>query len=301
MSVVPADPAEAFLAALVEDYCDEWLWRPAMWWRWMPAESSMHVGRRIAREVLAPIPLPTELLARTFAMRQRRAWLGGDGMWPELSDAIRDLYLEELETLESVLVDRPFLLGGHPSLVDFGFFGPMFRHFACDPDSGRVMRASAPRVHAWVERLWACRAADLPARPAFESLAAPAFRALLGRIGRRYLPYLRRNAEALRDGERRFDLTLDLGTLRGVRTHRFRVACRNVLREAYLALPADARMRVDASLAAHGGLDPLIEPGPIPSGLPEPLVLPIPAGARVSVAALLRRALASSLGREPSA
>jgi glutathione S-transferase len=35
----PDDPALAFLALLIEDYGDEWLWRPAMWWRWVPRAS----------------------------------------------------------------------------------------------------------------------------------------------------------------------------------------------------------------------------------------------------------------------
>jgi len=176
--VMPPAPADAFLAALIEDYCDEWLWRPAMWWRWMPEESRRFVGRRIAREVLGPIPLPTELVARAFAARQERAWLTGDGMHAGVSQAIRDMYREELATLDALLADRPFLLGAHPSLVDFGYFGPMFRHFFCDPDPARVMRAEAPRVHAWVERLWAARAADLPGTPRFERIQGPVFDAI---------------------------------------------------------------------------------------------------------------------------
>lgn len=299
-SVTPAMPADAFLAALIEDYCDEWLWRPAMWWRWVPETSRRFVGRRIAREVLGPIPLPTELCARTFAARQRQAWLEGDGMHPGISAAIRDMYREELATLDALLADRPFLLGAHPSLVDFGYFGPMFRHFACDPDPLRVMQAEAPRVHAWVERLWAARAEGVPETPRFQPIRGPAFDALLGRIARRYLPYLRRNAEALRDGERRFDLTLDFGTLRGVRTHRFRVACRNALRRAYAALAPHARDEVQRTLAPHGGLGDLVDGATIRSGLDEPLVLPIYPPPRTSLPDLARRLLASSFGREPS-
>ena len=32
--VIPTDPLQAFFSRLVEDYADEWLWRPAMHYRW---------------------------------------------------------------------------------------------------------------------------------------------------------------------------------------------------------------------------------------------------------------------------
>ncbi|MEP3301289.1 MAG: glutathione S-transferase N-terminal domain-containing protein, partial [Roseibium sp.] len=40
--VIPEDPVVAFLAFLIEDYADEWLWRPAMYFRWWyPDDRSM--------------------------------------------------------------------------------------------------------------------------------------------------------------------------------------------------------------------------------------------------------------------
>ena len=32
--VIPRDPLQAFASRLVEDYAEEWLWRPAMHYRW---------------------------------------------------------------------------------------------------------------------------------------------------------------------------------------------------------------------------------------------------------------------------
>ncbi len=75
--VIPADPVLRFLANLIEDYADEWLWRPAMWWRWMPKDSRFNLGHRIAREVLGGPPGPVWLKATFFAWRQRRTWLWG--------------------------------------------------------------------------------------------------------------------------------------------------------------------------------------------------------------------------------
>ena len=33
-SVIPRDPVTAFFSQLLEDYADEWLWRPGMHYRW---------------------------------------------------------------------------------------------------------------------------------------------------------------------------------------------------------------------------------------------------------------------------
>src|SRR4051812_13877580 len=42
--IYPEDPATRFMSLLVEDYADEWMWRPAMYYRWQFADS--HILRR---------------------------------------------------------------------------------------------------------------------------------------------------------------------------------------------------------------------------------------------------------------
>ena len=32
--VIPEDPVQRYVALLIEDFADEWLWRPAMYYRW---------------------------------------------------------------------------------------------------------------------------------------------------------------------------------------------------------------------------------------------------------------------------
>lgn len=96
--VLPDDPALRFVALLLEDYGDEWLRRPAMWWRWMPPVSPVTVGRRIALGIGAPRPL-VPLLGAWFARRQRREWLWGDGMTRDNEGAVRDMLQREFEFL----------------------------------------------------------------------------------------------------------------------------------------------------------------------------------------------------------
>lgn len=296
--VVPADPAQAFLEALVEDYCDEWLWRPAMWWRWVPETSRLHVGRRIAAEVLGSIPLPTELKARAFALRQHHAWLEGDGMGPETADAVRDLYLDELRSLETILGGRPFLGGPSPSVLDYGYFGPMFRHFACDPDPAIVMRETAPEVYAWVGRLWAARASRSLAPAVHAPPVGPGFDAIFERVCRVYLPYVRENARALRAGVRRFDFAAGPFRFRGLRTNAHRAACRTALRAAHASLDANAREAVRLRLAPHGGLGALLDEDLRCAAEPPALVLPLAPKPRLSLREVAELLLGDTFGTQ---
>ncbi len=296
--VVPVDPVEAFIGALVEDYCDEWLWRPAMWWRWVPETTRRHLGRRIAREVLHDLPVPAELLARIFARRQHVAWLSGDGMSKDASRAVRDAYLVELRSLEAILAERPFLGGERPSIVDIGFMGPMFRHFACDPDPAIVMRREAPRVWAWVARMWAARASELDAGASHAPPTGRGFDELLGRVCQIYLPYLRANARALSAGESRFDFEAGPFRFEGTRTNAHRAWCRSVLRERFAALESRHQLAVVERLRPHGGIGALVDEDLRCPAQSPPLELPLAPREHSSVREVVGLWLGDSFGTQ---
>ena len=50
--MIPRDPVQRFLSLLVEDYADEWLWRPAMHYRWSYAPDRYLAGTRLAEEII---------------------------------------------------------------------------------------------------------------------------------------------------------------------------------------------------------------------------------------------------------
>lgn len=272
-ALTPADPALAFVAALIEDYGDEWLWRPAMWWRWEPVPTRLALGRRIADIVNLP-GLHKGAFARYFAHRQRRTWLWDDGVHRGNADAVRDLYRQELATLQAVLSEQPYLLGDRPCAADFGYFASMFRHFGNDPDPAEVMRREAPDVYEWLARLWNGGARRFGETAQWQWPDAPLWDALWARIAKDYLPYLHANACAYRDGRKRFDSTGMSFSLQGTVTHRYRVWCRQELQRRYAALDADDRARVDALFAPHGGLKALHADGVIDAGMDDHFVLP---------------------------
>jgi len=272
-SITPDDPALAFFALLLEDYADEWLWRPAMWWRWVPIVSRRAVGYRIASEMITR--RGARIAGWYFGRRQLREWVWGDGVNRANSDAVRDMLLREFELLEPLLQSRPFLLGSHPSIADFGYFGPMFRHFGNDPDPAEVMRRLAPNTYEWVARLWNAHQHDLPEQPQWRWPEEDYWRPLLRRIARDYLPYLHQNALAHRRGAPRFDFVGDSLQFPGTRTTTYRVWCREQLQSAWFTLEDGQRQRLQSLFGEHGGLGALEADGTISSGLSDTFQLPL--------------------------
>lgn len=263
-AVLPPDPEQAFFARLLEDYADEWLWRPALHYRWSFDPDRRILGERIAREVV-DLPLPWRLRARAVARRQRRVYVRGDGVRPATREHVEGIYLDTLRRLEDVLVERPFLLGERPCLADFGFFASMFRHFSLDPTPARIMRDVAPRVYAWVARLWAAR---WPEHKADWPVGIPAaWGPILDDVATGYLPYLFANAVAWAEGQRRFDWEVQGVRYRATPVVQYRVWCRERLQDHYAALPEDGQRRVRARLEMLGAFAPLFAGGRIPSRL----------------------------------
>ncbi len=254
-AVIPRDPLQAFVSRLVEDYADEWLWRPAMHYRWSYRPDARLLSHRIVTELLPDVPAPEWLKRWAIRRRQFGGYVRGDGVTRRTRAHVEDIYLRTLASLEAMVATRPFLLGDVPTLADFGFFASMFRHFGLDPTASALMRTRAPGVYAWVARVWNARASTrrgalLPGVPADW---AP----VLDDIGAAYLPYLCANADAWQARRRRFDVVVQ-GTGYGrVPTSRYRVWCLERLRQHYEALPAGAADAARALLDRHGCWEPL--------------------------------------------
>ncbi len=264
-AIISADPYQAFFMRLLEDYADEWLWRPAMHYRWSYREDRTLLGSRIANEVAFDVPLPHFVLRNFFRLRQFAIYVWGDGVRRDTRAHVESIYLGTLDRLTDLLIDHPFLFGERPSLADFGFFASMFRHFATDPTPARIMRKRAPLVYEWVARLWAARAssADGPFVPA--GTLPNAIGPLLRDIGRDYLPYLAVNAEAYSMNARRFDHPVGGVVYRHQRTDRYRVWCRERLHEHFKALPDEVQTRAEETLREHGCQESVWRDEPIAS------------------------------------
>jgi glutathione S-transferase len=253
--VIPADPLQAFFSRLVEDYGDEWLWRPAMHYRWYYTADALLLSRKLVDELTADVRLPAPLKRLLIRTRQRRLFTRGDGVNRQTREHVESIYLRTLVQLRASFETRAFLLGDLPTLGDFGLFGSMFRHFGMDPTASTLMRETAPEVYEWVARVWNARASRT--RGEVVTGIPDDWGPLLDEIGSAYLPHLCANAEAWKQGRRRFDVEIQGVAYRRLRTARYRVWCLEQLRDHYTALPEPARDEARALLERHGCWEPL--------------------------------------------
>ncbi len=255
--VVPDNPVLGFVSHLLEDYAEEWLWRPAMHYRWSYEADRLHLARKIVDELMPDVPLPAALKRAFIRRRQHVEYVKRDGVdartWPH----VESIYLNTLARLEAVFASRPYLLGERPTLGDFGFFASMFRHFSQDPTASALMRLRAPGVFAWQARLWNARASSIRGGELAE-LPADLY-PILDDAGSGYLPYLNDNARAWQEGRERFDPVIQGVQYRAVPVSQYRVWCLEQLQQRAREVPEAQQAELRALLEARGCWQPLFE------------------------------------------
>lgn len=249
--ILPDDPVVAFIAKLMEDYADEWLWRSAMHYRWSYRYSRELISNILVDEISTPVSLPRFIVRRMIRRRQIKYFTKRDGVTTATWDHVEQGYFNALDGMSRILETRPYLLGTRPSLADFGFMAPMFRHFSQDPDPEEIMRTRAPLVYEWVARMWAAR--QVP-DGSFVSKITEEVTPMLKEICETHLQQLASNADAYKIGQSRFELTVQGCMYTDMPISRYRVYCLERLREHYQALD-------DAGQAAVKKLLPYPEAG----------------------------------------
>ena len=261
-ALMPSDPVQAFVAHLIEDWADEWWWRPAMHYRWHYTEGARFASWHLATELMGSVPLPVWLKGLLLRRRQRRGYTVGDGLTGQNIPAVEASVKRLFAQLQGIFSVRPYLLGSRPSLADIGLSGPFFRHFALDPVPLEILRQTAPAVLEWVGRLWNSRPEDL--RGEWCSTLPDDLLPILSDIGAEYLPYLSANAQAVNRGHKRFDVQVNGIEYKKARYSQYRVWCLEQLRMRLLQLPEDTRKTTQDLLEAQGCWSALWQPQVLP-------------------------------------
>ena len=159
--VVPSSPLQNTVAWLISAFASEGLLQAAMHYRWsyrreqesfLKAEFGriLHTGSgRAARDAHA-----------TAVMQQMNNYLPVLGVTAETVPAIEASYEALLGILEQHFANHPYLLGGRPSIADFGLMAPLFAHLSRDPYPSNLMKLTAPNVYRWTERMNLAQIAD---------------------------------------------------------------------------------------------------------------------------------------------
>ncbi|HUI25604.1 MAG TPA: glutathione S-transferase family protein [Candidatus Kryptonia bacterium] len=254
--VYPPTPVQRVVAYLIEVYADEFCVLPAMHYRWSFPASEAKARADFAQATGDPTT------AGPFADRMKGS-LPFLGVQPATMPAIEAHTRELLDVLSRHFEAQDYLLGSRMSLADLALLGPFYAHLYLDAVPGRLLRETAPRVCAWIERMNHPR----PRGGEFVGNDAlpPTLEPLLELIGRDAVPLLLDNLRAFErwaDGKPADLIEPPRGVggheteLRGVRFQRFTspYTLWMVQRplDAYRALPADARTQVDRALDGTG-------------------------------------------------
>jgi glutathione S-transferase len=172
--VIPsaADAPRQMLASyLVELLADEWMVVPGFWERWhysLPDNEPSHLAyNEMQWGSVFAAGAPGEarraagagVFENLFGISEARtnprgvyAGLIHLGCTTETEDAWWASMERILDRLDVHFGAHDFMLGGLPSLADFGLMGPLYAHVFRDATTGFMLRTQHPVVSEWVER-----------------------------------------------------------------------------------------------------------------------------------------------------
>lgn len=256
-SVVPGEPALAFLDALIEDYADEWLTKAMFHYRWAYRDDIDKAG------AILPLWRDTQLsdaqwqAARRMFSERQIGRLHVVGSNETTGPVIEASYRRFIAILESHLSSHAFLLGARPGASDFGVFGQLTQLSHFDPTPMALTLSQAPRVYAWVDVM-----EDLSGREAGDddwldaAALPPTIHDLLAEMARTYVPVMIANARALKSGAATVETEVD-GRPWTQQPFPYQGKCVAWLRAAFDGLGDAPRARVRTLLEATGCL-PLV-------------------------------------------
>ncbi|MDZ4375619.1 MAG: glutathione S-transferase N-terminal domain-containing protein [Phenylobacterium sp.] len=249
--VVPLDPADAFLAYLLEDMADEWATKLMFHYRWFRERDQTRMSEWLSYDRAQGGGYePIKAFADAFRDRQVGR-MPIVGCTPENAPVIEDAAVRLAAIFEAHVLDRPFFFGSRPSLAEFGWYG-QFSQLIVDPTPNDLLREIAPFTVRWLMHMDDLSGLDGEWRKPDEPFA-PAVEPLLAFAAEVYFPFLEANAAAFARGEPKFQVQL-LGRPYAQGTFKYQVRCLESLKQAYADLPPAAREELAPLLRRTGVL-----------------------------------------------
>ena len=251
-AVVPADPALAFLDALIEDYADEWLTKAMFHYRWAFSPDIEKASIILPR--WSGMQLPNEALekaSKIFSSRQIGR-LGVVGSNETTGPVIEESFRRLLTILEEQFETHRFVMGDRPGTSDFGLFGQLTQLALFDPTPMALTLELAPRVAAYTDIVDDLSGLEPTDEQWFGRDDLPStFRDLLSEVGRVHAPFLLGNHAALEQGLDEVECEVD-GRRWTQKPFPYQGKCLRWLRDDYHALADGDKEFVDKTLSGTG-------------------------------------------------
>jgi glutathione S-transferase len=257
-SLIPTDPALAFLDALIEDYADEWLTKAMFHYRWSYEQDIAKAAALLP--CWRGFCIPDEVLAergRFVADRQisRLRYVGSNAVTRPVIEAS---YVRFLDAFEAHLRLHPYLLGQRPSACDFAIYGQLTQLAEFDPTPMALTLKAAPRVTAWVGLMEDQSGVEPSDNDWFDPSHIPeTLKVMLTEAGQTYAPVMLANAAAVATGAVEVVCEVD-GRPWSQQPFPYQAKCLLWLRQSYAALSSQARAVINPLLRDAGLLALLV-------------------------------------------
>jgi len=251
-SVIPADPAMAFINYLLEDYGDEWLTKAMFHYRWYYQDDIEMAGSVLPH--YGDVTRPDEEMQKMkqiFSDRQiNRLYVVGSN--DTTASVIEDSYKRFLACLNNHLKQYPFMMGNRPGSADFGCLGQLTQLVQFDPTPAKVAASGFPRVHAWVSKMDDLSGTEVNDEGFIDADNIPStLTEILKELGRTYVPVMLANAKACEAKSESVETMVE-GKPWTQEPFAYQAKCLQWLRIEYARLDEDDRRRVDKVLADTG-------------------------------------------------
>ncbi len=153
-SVYPETPILRVAALIIDFFGSEGLFKVAMHYRWnFPEQNEAFLRMEFGDHIVPGADQSSIGQMADKVMEPMKAYLPALGVDDTTIPTIEAQYLELLSLLNAHFAEHPFLLGGLPSVADYGLMAPLYAHLSRDPYPGAIMKQKAQRVYRWVERM----------------------------------------------------------------------------------------------------------------------------------------------------
>ncbi|MEM7361171.1 MAG: glutathione S-transferase [Pseudomonadota bacterium] len=251
-SVLPDDPALAFIDYLLEDFADEWCTKYMFHYRWYPQDDADNAGTMLPFCSDPSMPAEKQQWAKDFFSKRQIERLYVVGSNDATAPLIDASYRRFLQAMEAHLEKQPYLLGNRPGAGDFALFGQLSQLVGFDPTPRRITHELAPRTVAWTLLLEDLSGVD-PEDGDWLSLSqsVDTLRGLLREVGRVYAPALLANARALQSGDKQWEAEID-GATWSQQSFPYQGKCLQWINEQYQQLDQRDQQRVKQVLDGTG-------------------------------------------------
>ncbi|MCR9214568.1 MAG: glutathione S-transferase [Proteobacteria bacterium] len=197
ISAYPKTGRQLITSLIFELFGGEGLLRPAMHYRWNFDETN----KEFIEDQFGLFRLPnlSKEERQEIVVKSTSRMRGAAVMFGVTAETIPDIetaYESFLKQLNVHFTLHPYLLGGIPTIGDYGLIAALFAHLGRDPYPATLMKQIAPAVFRWTERMNSYTAdmsefVDMPEALLPEDDIPPTLIALFRTVAEDYLPEIR--------------------------------------------------------------------------------------------------------------